>query len=185
VIKLLTKRGITLLELLIAISILVMIGVGVMGLHIASRRTLASAARLVGVHDEARHAMEHMVRNIRLANTIVLPEATEVNITIDDDRDPADPNNDTAIAYRLSDNEILYSNIDTDGDPPDIVDDPIAGNIYSLAFNIAADPVDPIFLTIDITAAHDASTYDPTSVDPDNPGVTLHAGVILRCRARD
>lgn len=215
-IKLLTKIGITLLELLIAISILVMIGVGAMGLHIASRRALASAARLAGVHDEARHAMEHMVRNIRLGNLIdsdansatpltPLPFNTnEIHVRMDWNpttspsspiNSPANFDDDYEVWYRYDSNQIQvnYRSPPWTAPGPGAWSGwvPIAAGIVdptvlsSPIFTIENDPASPIFLTIDLTAAHDASTYDPTSVDPDNPGVTLQAGVNLRCRARD
>lgn len=176
-----SKRGFTLVEVLVAISLIMLVLLAGGSIDIVGGRALALSRRRARVQDEAMLAMDHMVRNIRLANWIDPTSGTGfAQVMVDDDNSPANLADDTTITYNLSVNQILFSDSDAG-----ITDEVIAKDITNLDFDIVNQPVQPVFLTIDITAAHDPSTYDPSSVDPNNPGATLHAGVTMRCRARD
>jgi len=187
------REGFTLTELIVAVSLLEIVVVAVAGIDLASRRSLLLASRRARVQDEVRYAMEHMVRNIRLGNKIRPTSGTDLtNVWVRVDRDvdgypqnsPDNTNDDTWVRYDFiaADYEIKY--VPPQTDEPDVLpgtEVPIAKDIYNLDFDI----VDQLFLTIDLTAAYDPSTYNPSTVDPNNPGVTLHAGVTLRCKAKD
>ena len=188
-------RGVTLIELMVSVSLLWIVVIAVAGIDLASRRSLISANRRARVQDEARFAMEHMVRNIRLGNEISPTSGTNLtNVRVRINRDvngnplnsPADTSDDTWVRYDFDSTNyrILYVP-PTLTEPTSPGDEVLAKDITNLDFDILNQPVQPVFLTIDLTAAYVPSAYDPSSVDPNNPGATLHGGVNLRCKAKD
>lgn len=195
--NLIRKKGVTLFELIIASALLGLVAIGAGGIHLASRRSFIWSDREARVQDEARYAMEHMVRNIRLGNKISPTSGTNLtNVRVKIDRDvngnpnpypsAGDISDDTWVRYDFdsANHKILYV-------PPTLIEptepgtDVIAKDITNLDFDIVDQPVRPAYLTIDITAAHNPSTYDPSAISSTNPGVVLHSGVSLRSRARD
>lgn len=89
------RKGFTLMELIIAISLLGIVLIAVASIDFASRRSLIAANRRARVQDWTRHAMEHMVRNIRLANRINPTSGSgHTQIQLRMDYDPSKPTDD-------------------------------------------------------------------------------------------
>jgi hypothetical protein len=110
------KRAITLLELLIAISLLLLIVLGVGVFDIASRRFLRSSETKVSVVNDLAYILEHINKYISLATGdinvpgIVLPDSTHLRIRVDLNNPPT-PNNytdDTWLEYRLNGHNLEF-----------------------------------------------------------------------------
>lgn len=109
--------GITLLELLIAVSLLSLLIIGFSGIELFSRYQVISADKRTRVQNEAAHVVEHISKNI--ANAIgdrndfpVANIPDGASIRVDSNRNGRRDAADTQIAYRFLPGNIMryYSN---------------------------------------------------------------------------
>lgn len=81
------QKGITLIELLIAITLLGIIAAAGTAIDFTSRMALIRGTKRVDVRGRASFAMEHMVRHIRLANRVSPATGTVTGIKLRRDYD--------------------------------------------------------------------------------------------------
>jgi len=104
------KKTITLIELLIAISLLLLIVLGAGTFHVASERFLRSSETKVSLVNELTYILEHMNKYISLATGdvnnpgITLPDSIHLRIRVDLNSSPTpeDYTDDIWIEYRLN-----------------------------------------------------------------------------------
>ena len=172
------KKGVTLIEILIAVTLISLVGAAVANINFVSRMGFLQAGKKVKVSDEARIAMEHMVRHIRLANRINPASGNnlaQIQIWIDDDKDPADFTNDTMVTYQWLSNQILFSDTDVG-----ITNEVIAREVTSCDFTVQDGPGFTPIVTIAITVVDKAAL----PVSANNPQVGLQTEVALWCKGR-
>jgi hypothetical protein len=110
------KKTITLIELLIAISLLLLIVLGAGAFHIASERFLRSSETKVSVVNDLTYILEHINKYISLATGdinvpgIVLSDSTHLRIRVDLNNPPTpnDYTDDTWLEYRLNGNNLEF-----------------------------------------------------------------------------
>jgi Tfp pilus assembly protein PilW len=175
------RKGISLIELLIAVTLISVVGLAIVSIDFASRMGFIQAGKRAKVSDEARFAMGHITRHIRLANRINPTSGnnlTQIQIWIDDDKDPSNFSNDTMLTYSLSGNQILFS--DTDAG---ITNEVIAQGVTSCDFTVQDGTGSVPVVTISITVV-DRPTPPPPLGSPNNPRVTLESKASLWCKGR-
>ena len=170
-------KGFTLTEILIAVVLMSMVILAVSSLDIVSRRFFESTSKQSQLQDEARIAMEHIVKNLTSANGLFDLGAGDPNtIWARLDRDAAgNPNNtpwdssdDTWICYRTrtdedGNNRITYYP-NTNAVPPVS----FSGATEDLADGVCEFAVNGNVVSVIITDA------------PINPQISLTSSVVLR-----
>ena len=172
------RNGITLVELLIAVTLLGIIAAAGTAIDFTSRMALIRGTKRVDVRGKASFAMEHMVRHIRFANKIspTSGTATTINLWIDDNNTADNMADDTKLTYSFSANRILFS--DTDHG---ISNEVITDGVVNCRFGIDSWPGNyPHAVTITITLRK----LPGQSESANNPEVTLKSRANLWCRGR-
>ncbi len=168
----LSKKAFTLTEILIAAVLMTMIILAVSSLDIVSRRFFKSTGEQSKLQDEARIAMEHIVKNLTLANGLLFLGAGDPNtIWASIDRDangnprntPWDSSDDIWICYRRwspgGERIRYYSNTNAGA---------FVGNFEDIADGVCEFAVNDNVVTVMITDV------------PITPQVSLTSSVVLR-----
>lgn len=173
-------KAITLIELILAVSISVVVFLGLTAIYLASGRFYRDIIRRSGVEEELILALSHMSSRVMLASTIdtVDPSGPDRELSVNGDidgGDPSDTSDDHTIEYTWSSNgnnanQVIFNEY-SEGSQVGSADQLIAENITDF---VMAEENDN-YLTISLTAQ-----------DPDNPddAITVRSGVRLRCTAR-
>jgi hypothetical protein len=172
-----SHNGITLLELLIAISLLLLVLAAAMNIDMAGEWFFKSTSTQAEIRGELQSAIEHIVKNIQLANAIMVipgPSGDELRVKIDENNTPSNFADDVRVIYKKSGNDVSYGTDTrdiTDSTMPSlepltkwIVNNPSGNNIFSLS---------GIFLTIEMTGER--------VISGNTESATLISGVTLRC----
>ena len=81
-----SEKGFTLVEVLITITLVFLIGAAIVNIDFASRIGFIQAGNKSKVSNEARFAMKHITRNLRLANQAkVIAGGTRITLRLDHD----------------------------------------------------------------------------------------------------
>ena len=94
------RKGVTLAELLIAVVLLLLVFLAVTSVDIASRDFSILTHRKAEVQNEAKIAMEHMIRNMREGVSSVTPTAGSIIVSMPDG---------TYIMYQKSEERIEFN----------------------------------------------------------------------------
>lgn len=151
------QKGITLVELLIAITLLGLIAAAGTAIDFTSRMALIRGTKRVDVRGKASFAMEHMVRHIRFANEIspTSGTATTINLWIDDNNTPGNRADDNRLTYRFSGSNILFS--DTGNSiTNEVIADEVTGR-----FNINNNPSN-VRISITVTSPPESVSLETT-----------------------
>lgn len=160
-------KGITLTELLIALSLVLLVALAATSIDLASRRFLSSASRESDLQNELNIAMEHIVRNISRgvgkndgSNDWVYVTAGEKRIVvrIDSDGDGKPETTDTKIAYRRMPNDAIRFIPDDDiysPSDPNTYEDTASFDKLTLSFSQPDAANMPNLIKIEITGEKD------------------------------
>ena len=152
------QKGITLVELLIAVTLLGLIAAAGTAIDFTSRMALIRGTKRVDVRGRASFAMEHMVRHIRFANKVSPTSGTgltTIDLWRDDDNTPGDITDDTQLTYDLSGNQILFSDTD-DGITDEVIADGATGS-----FDIYNNPP-KVKISITVTSGAESVSLEST-----------------------
>ncbi|MEA3560841.1 MAG: prepilin-type N-terminal cleavage/methylation domain-containing protein [Candidatus Omnitrophota bacterium] len=197
-----SEKGFTLVEVLIAITLVFLIGAAIVNIDFASRIGFIQAGNKSKVINEARFAMKHITRNLRLANQVSINSLPSgiITMTLRLDYDlstntplntPSDFTDDYECQYRYqpAQRKITYAHKSLAGGGgwgvfEDITNPSIAGgaggDVTACSFNFLGGPASVPAVTITIKVRAKAGL----PVSPSNPEVNLQTKVILRCRGR-
>ncbi len=141
------QKGITLVELLIAFTLLGLIAAAGTAIDFTSRMALIRGKERVDVRGRASFAMEHMVRHIRFANEVSPTSGTvsTINLWVDGSQ----------LTYAFSGNRILFS--DTDGG---ITNETIADGTTG-SFTISNNP-SKVRISITVTSGAESASLEST-----------------------
>ncbi len=183
------SRGLTLIELLIALSLFALIVLGFSSIDTFSRYQLMSSDRRAKLQNDASYVLEYMAKEINKAigdvnnSAVVIEDSNRrVKIYIDLASDGSSAGDgkrgtegDRWIAYQFTvppDYEIRYYS-DYIGNPAyDILSRKASSfsSTYSAANN---------YLEVQLTACWDPASPGTCGTSPDNPGVTLHNRIYM------
>jgi len=141
------QKGITLVELLIALTLLGLIAAAGGAIDFTSRMALIRGKERVNVRGRASFAMEHMVRHIRFAKEVspTSGATSTINLWVDDNQ----------LTYAFSANRILFS--DTDGGiTNEVIADGTTGN-----FTISNNPSE-VKISITVTSGAESVSLEST-----------------------
>ena len=141
------QKGITLVELLIAFTLLGLIAAAGTAIDFTSRMALIRGKERVDVRGRASFAMEHMVRHIRFADEISPTSGTAnaINLWLDGNQ----------LTYAFSGNRILFSDADG-GITNEVIADEVAGN-----FIISNNP-SKVKISITVTSGAESVSLEST-----------------------
>ena len=166
------QKGITLIELLIAITLLGLIMAAATAIDFTSRMALIRGTKKVDASGKARYALEHMTRHIRLANEIISSSATNIVIRSDYDlstgfatKTPSEFSDDWVAEYdyEATSDELRYRHKPVGGlwgfdDWEEIVTD-----VTSCNFTVRDNGVPPsIDISITVTSGTESISLDTT-----------------------
>ena len=152
------KKGITLIELLIAVTLLGLVMAAAAAIDFTSRMALVRGTKKVDVSGRARYALEHMTRHIRFANNVspTSGPAATIILWIDDNNTPGDTADDNQLTYAFSGTQILFSDADNS-----ITNEVIADGVTACNFNINNDP-SSVMISITITSGTESISLETT-----------------------
>jgi len=179
----LSRRAVTLIELLLALVLFVVMAVGIFSIDSFGRYNILTMDRRIRIQHQASDIIEHMSKKV--VNTISRPvrmDATSIRFYIDQDLDGTSSSGDAWVAYRYRNGtapsgqryRVEYcSNYNTTSSGCNVDWAVVGKNI--LIFTAAIEPSDT-YLTVNITGCWDPSEPDKTYKHcgtADNPGVNM------------
>ncbi|UCB57496.1 MAG: prepilin-type N-terminal cleavage/methylation domain-containing protein [Candidatus Omnitrophota bacterium] len=177
------SKGFSLTEILIAIVLMSLVMLTVVSVDITSRRYFKGSSEQVEVFDEAKIAMEHIIRNVQRGvgdidnpGLAIYDGGTRIRVNLDDDGNGIA---DRTIEYMYQNGPDYNIVFDSDVSAGNPTEDFADGKLLSATFAFGKDAGDndiPNHLDIEIVARQDPSQ----EVGPDNPETTLTSSVVLR-----
>lgn len=170
--RLVGRRGFTLLEVIVASSLVLLVAMAVLSIYVTTQRFYRSTISQIDLQNEASFAMEHMVERTRWGYDAAISGGDEV---VDVDVDDADPptvpaTTPVTIRYEKSDSTLRYT--------PDITSpgtfETIVQGVNSLEFSLTTD-VETGLKTLTITLSIEN--------EDGSQGVSLNSAVTLRYSA--
>jgi len=187
---LISKRGFTLLELLIAMVLLVIIMLGFVSIDLFSRHHLFTADKRTKLQNEVSLVLEHMSKSVMratgnvgdpglLTGTAAIGEPV-VDIRVDElnPPTPGDYSDDTWVAYgNNTAGQVFFCN-NTAGRTNYANRDILVRHIRSFIVNLVTDPVTSTPIGVDINITAREKIAQPASLD--NPEVNMRSTIYSR-----
>ncbi|MEA3328211.1 MAG: prepilin-type N-terminal cleavage/methylation domain-containing protein [Candidatus Omnitrophota bacterium] len=194
------KKGVTLTELLVAVTLISLIGAAAASINFSSRMGFIQAGKKARVSNEARLGMDHIVRHIRLANRVQkvwwflflwLDYDLNINTPLNT---PADFTDDFMCLYVYfpwqKKIRCGFSGPGGGGWSWEDITNPrtaqgAGADITACAFNVQDGSADVPIVTVQITAVDKSIPPAPPQGTANNPVVTLTTKTALWCKGRN